>query len=102
IGVSGAVLTLEANTVISGGTLTGESTPSSELLITTAASPVDGASAGGATLDDVTVTDNNLIEVSGATLTLTDATSISGGSLTVGAGAHPLITSPSGAALHCG
>ncbi len=83
IDVSGATLTLEDETVISGGTLTVEST--GELLIT-AGLDVDGATPGGATFDAVTVTDNNntaagIDVASGAVLKLNDGTTISGGTM---------------------
>ena len=58
IDVSGAILTLNDSTSISGGTLTVESTTGSELQIT-AGTGADGATPGGVTLDGVIVTDNN-------------------------------------------
>ena len=92
IDVSGAVLTLDDDTVISGGTLTVEIASGSQLLITAGAG-ADGATAGGATLDDVTVTDNNTgadasagIYVSGGVLTLDGGTALNGsgsGTLTI-------------------
>ena len=81
IDVSGAILTLNDSTSISGGTLTIESTAGSELQIT-AGTGADGATPGGATLDDVSVTDSNATEgidvTSGAILTLDGGTTITG------------------------
>src|SRR5579864_3450530 len=82
IDVSGGILTLNDSTSISGGTLTVESTPGSELQIT-AGTGADGATTGGATLDGVQVTDSNATDginvAAGAVLTLDNATTISGG-----------------------
>ena len=86
IDVSGAVLTLDDETLISGGTLTVESTSGSELSITAGpGSTSDGATAGGATLDAVSVADRSTstatpgIDVaSGAVLTLDAGTAITG------------------------
>ena len=86
IDVSGAVLTLDDGTLISGGTLTVESASGSQLLVTAGpGSASDGATAGGATLDAVSVADNSTstanpgIEVaSGAVLTLDGGTAITG------------------------
>jgi len=76
IDVSGGTLTLSDGTVISGGTMTVESTTNSTLLITVG-SNFDGATAGGATLTNVTVTDNKKIEVSsGGVLTLNGGSQI--------------------------
>ena len=94
IDVSGAVLTLDDNTVISGSTLTVESTAGSQLLITTGGG-TDGASAGGATLDAVAVTDSNAtgIDVTSGALTLDGATSIAGGGgLAVESGGQLVVT----------
>ena len=86
IDVSGAVLTLDDETLISGGTLTVESASGSQLLITAGpGNASDGATAGGATLDAVSVADNSTstatpgIDVaSGAVLTLDAGTAITG------------------------
>ena len=82
IDVSGAILTLNDSTSISGGMLTVESTTGSELQMT-AGTGADGATKGGATLDDVKVTDNNAIDgidvATGAVLTLNGGTQILGG-----------------------
>ena len=93
IDVSGAVLTLDDSTAIVGGTVTVESTTGSQLFITTG-SGADGATAGGATLNNVTVTDSNTgsdanagIYVSGGVLTLDGGTAINSadsGTLTIG------------------
>ena len=86
IAVSGAILTLNDSTSISGGTLTIESTSGSELQITAGAG-ADGATKGGATLDGVQVTDSNATDgidvASGAVLTLENGTLISGGTMTI-------------------
>ncbi len=86
IDVSGAVLTLDDQTLISGGTLTVESTSGSQLLITAGpGSASDGATAGGATLDAVSVADRStstatpgINVASGAILTLDGGTPITG------------------------
>ena len=82
IDVSGAILTLNDSTVISGGTLTVESTTGSELQIA-AGSGADGATPGSDTLTGLTVTDSNATEgiyvASGAILTLDGGTQIQGG-----------------------
>ncbi len=84
IDVSGAILTLNDSTSISGGTLTVESTTGSELQIT-AGTGADGATPGGATLDAVSVADNSTSTVtpgidvaSGAVLHLEGGTTITG------------------------
>jgi hypothetical protein len=80
-----ATLTLNDGTQISGGTLTVEST--GELQITKG-SGADGAPPSGATLDGVTVTDDNTSDgidvASGAILTLDGGTTINTGVLTIG------------------
>ncbi len=75
--VSGATLTLNDKTVISGSTLTVENTGGSELVVT-AGSGTDGATSGGATLGDDTVTNDQAagIVVSGGSLTLNSGTTI--------------------------
>ena len=86
IDVSGAMLTLDDETLISGGTLTVESTSGSQLLITAGpGSASDGATAGGATLDAVSVADRStstatpgINVASGAVLTLDAGTAITG------------------------
>ena len=74
----GAILTLEGGTTVSGGQLWVEY--SGELDIETS----------GATLDGVTVTNDNAIDVgditSGAILTLEGGTTVSGGTLWIGGG----------------
>src|SRR5208282_6075604 len=101
-----ATLTLNDGTAINGsgtGTLTVES--SGELAIT-AGSATDGASAGGATLNGVIVTDDNITDgidvASGAILTLDGGTAIDGagtGTLTVELGGQLKITTGTGATL---
>ncbi len=85
-------LVLDGGTTITDGAL----------LIHELGSPDEGIveiGAGGATLDDVTVTNNNLLKVdSGATLTLEDGTTITGGTVTVEAGGS-LDVDASGATL---
>ena len=92
IDVSGAALTLSDGTVISGGTMTVESTGGSTMVVTAGAG-ADAATARGATLTGVTVTDSSTgisgsggIEVSGGVLTLnggTDIVSTVSGSLVI-------------------
>ena len=99
--VSGATLTLNDKTVISGSTLTVASAAGSQLLITTGGN-TDGATAGGATLTGVTVTDSNAtgIDVTSGVLTLNGATSISGGGgLAVESGGQ-LVVNSGGATLN--
>ena len=94
IDVSGAVLTLDDETLISGGTLTVESTSGSELSITAGlGSTSDGATAGGATLDAVSVADRSTstatpgIDVAWARWSTLDAgtaiTGVSGATMTL-------------------
>jgi hypothetical protein len=100
IDISGGVLTLSDGTVISGGTMTVESTASSALVIT-AGSGADAATASGATLTGVAVTDSSTgisgsggIEVSGGKLTLNGGTDIVGsgtGTLVIDSGSQLLI-----------
>ena len=83
IDVSGAKLTLSDGTVISGGTMTVEATAGSTVVVTAGAA-ADLATASGATLTGVTVTDSNTstgggIEVSGGVLTLNGSSDIIGG-----------------------
>ena len=88
IDVSGAVLTLDDNTVISGSTLTVESTAGSQLLITTGGG-TDGASADDVPVTAVAVTGADAsagIYVSGGVLTLDGGTALNGsgsGTLTI-------------------
>src|SRR5208282_469950 len=94
-----ATLTLDDDTAINGsgtGTLTVEST--GELAIT-AGSGADSATAGGATLNGIIVTDDNITDgidvASGAVLTLDGGTAINGsgtGTLTVELGGQLKIT----------
>ena len=83
INVASGILTIDDSAVISGGVLTIAST--GELKIT-AGFGADGATPGGATLENLSVTNNNStdgIEVdNGATLTLTDDF-VYGGTITV-------------------
>ena len=83
VGVSsGAILTLDDDTVIVGGALVIGDGAGGTLDIET------GSFGSGATLDGVTVTDNGAISVdptaSGAVLTLDDGTTIAGGTMTIG------------------
>ena len=86
---SGAVLTLNDGTVVSGGTLTVENT--GELLIAVG-SGRDAATGRGATLDNVAVTDHGALDIgdvnSGAVLTL------DGGMTMLGGGAGTLTINP--------
>ncbi len=97
--VSGAILMLDDDTTITGGTLSiGKiSGQSVELDIEV------GTSGPGATLDGVTVTNDGQIDVdlnaSGAILTLDGGTTISGGMLTVGLHGRLDIESGAGATL---
>ncbi len=110
-----ATLTLNDGTIVSGGTLTVEN--AGELFITagsgggTEGVPDDSSDPAGlvenpgrgATLDAVTVTDSNLIEVSGGVLTLDDNTQINGGGsglLTIESDGQLVITGPTGATLN--
>ena len=78
----GEILTLDDNTKISGGKLTVSSAGVVDIVMGSA------GQGSGATLDDVTVTDGNAINVdptaSGAVLTLDDGTTITGGTLSIG------------------
>src|SRR5262249_59689009 len=80
---------------VSGSTLTVASAPGSQLAVTAGGS-TDGASAGGATLDHVSVTDSNAtgIDVISGVLTLDDGSSIAGGGgLAVESGGQLVVTS---------
>ncbi len=80
---SGAVLTLDDATVISGGTLTVEGT--GKLLIA-AGSGQDAAPNRGATIESDTLTNAGTIEVSGTLTLLSDTVDNSGGLVTIDAG----------------
>jgi fibronectin-binding autotransporter adhesin len=98
IQVACAALATTVTLVLDGGTTVTDGT----LLIHDPLSTGEGIveiGAGGATFDDVTVTNNNLLKVdSGATLTLEDGTTIAGGTVTVEAGGS-LDVDASGATL---
>src|ERR1700737_3485396 len=93
VGASTVTLVLDGGTTVTGGTL----------LIHVPGSPVEGIveiGNGGATLDNVTVTNNNILTIDpSVTLKLDDNTAIKGGTLTIAGGSTLDVESSTGATL---